>query len=68
MLTGRVFGADEAMRMGLVSRVVAPEMLLESALETARAIRENSEYGVWMTKKGTLGECGRAESSTRHGA
>jgi enoyl-CoA hydratase len=52
MLTGRVFGADEAMRMGLVSRVVAPEMLLESALETARAIRENSEYGVWMTKKG----------------
>lgn len=52
MLTGRVFGADEALRIGLVSRVVAPEMLLESALETARAIRENSEYGVWMTKKG----------------
>ncbi|MCG3170154.1 MAG: putative enoyl-CoA hydratase echA12 [Pseudomonadales bacterium] len=52
MLTGRVFGVEEASRIGLVSRVVAPEMLLESALETARAIRENSEYGVWMTKKG----------------
>ena len=38
--------------MGLVSRVVAPEMRLESALEVARAIAENSEYGVWMTKKG----------------
>ena len=34
--------------MGLVSRVVAPEMRLESALEVARAIAENSEYGVWM--------------------
>lgn len=52
MLTGRVFDAAEAARIGLVTRVVAPEMLLESALDTARAIRENSEYGVWMTKKG----------------
>ena len=52
MLTGRVFGAAEAARMNLVSRVVAPEMLLESAREVARAIAANSEYGVWMTKKG----------------
>ena len=52
MLTGRVFGAAEAARMNLVSRVVAPEMLLESAREMARAITANSEYGVWMTKKG----------------
>lgn len=52
MLTGRVFDADEALRIGLVTRVTAPEMLLESAFETARTIRDNSEYGVWMTKKG----------------
>jgi enoyl-CoA hydratase len=52
MLTGRVFDAAEAERMRLVSRVVAPEQLRDSALEMARAIAANSEYGVWMTKKG----------------
>ena len=52
MLTGRIFRADEARTMQLVSRVVALEDLATAALETARAIAENSEYGVWMTKKG----------------
>ena len=52
MLTGRIFKADEAREIRLVSRVVAPEALEDTALETARAIAENSEYGVWMTKKG----------------
>lgn len=52
MLTGRIFKADEAREMRLVSRVVAPEELEGAALEMARAIAENSEYGVWMTKKG----------------
>lgn len=52
MLTGRVFDAEEARDMKLVSRVVEPEALLEAALTTARAIAANAEYGVWMTKKG----------------
>ncbi|HUH39207.1 MAG TPA: enoyl-CoA hydratase-related protein [Spongiibacteraceae bacterium] len=52
MLTGRVFDADEARQMQLVSRLVAPEQLADTALELARAIAANSEYGVWMTKKG----------------
>jgi enoyl-CoA hydratase len=52
MLTGRVFGAQEAAEMRLVSRVVAPEMLGETAMQLAREIAANSEYGVWMTKKG----------------
>lgn len=52
MLTGRIFKADEARDIRLVSRVVAPDDLAGAALETARAIVENSEYGVWMTKKG----------------
>lgn len=51
MLTGRIFQADEAREIRLVSRVVAPESLDEAARATARAIAENSEYGVWMTKK-----------------
>lgn len=52
MLTGRIIDAAEAREIRLVSRVVAPEMLGETALQAAQAIRENSEYGVWMTKKG----------------
>jgi enoyl-CoA hydratase/carnithine racemase len=40
--TGRVFGADEALAGGLVSRVVAPEALMETALALAREIADNT--------------------------
>ena len=40
--TGRVFGADEALAGGLVSRVVAPEDLMPSALAIAREIADNT--------------------------
>lgn len=36
--TGRVFDAEEARSAGLVSRVVAPDELLETAMDMARAI------------------------------
>lgn len=36
--TGRVFDAEEASSAGLVSRVVAPDELLETAMDMARAI------------------------------
>lgn len=52
MLTGRNISAQEALGMQLVSRLVTADELASSALETARAIVSNSEYGVWMTKKG----------------
>ena len=52
MLTGRICDAAEARDIRLANRIVASELLAEAALEQARAIRENSEYGVWMTKKG----------------
>ena len=52
MLTGRVIDAQEAQQLGLISRVVAPESLMNEALATAKEIRSNSEYGVWMTRKG----------------
>lgn len=51
MLTGRIFLADEALDLRLVSRVVAPDELDSATLDMAQAIAENSEYGVWMTKK-----------------
>jgi enoyl-CoA hydratase len=52
MLTGRHFDAREAERIGMVHRVVPEDELLQAALETARLIADNSEYGVWMTKQG----------------
>jgi len=52
MLTGRHFDAEEALRIGLLHRVVEGDALLDSALETAALIAANNEYGVWMTKQG----------------
>jgi enoyl-CoA hydratase len=51
MLTGRVIDSAEALAIGLVVRVVPDDELLASALETARLIRANSPFGVWMTKE-----------------
>lgn len=51
MLTGRVFGADEADRLGLVTRVVDDDAVVDEALAVAEAIAANSPMGVWMTKE-----------------
>ncbi|WP_345790517.1 enoyl-CoA hydratase/isomerase family protein [Aromatoleum petrolei] len=51
MLTGRPFDASEAERIGLVSRVVPDEMLLDTTMELATAIAANSAFGVRMTKQ-----------------
>ena len=52
MLTGRMVGAAEAERIGLVSEVTAEGQLLSRALEIARSIAAHSAFGVWMTKRG----------------
>jgi enoyl-CoA hydratase len=51
ILTGRELDAAEAERMGLVSRVVADDSLLETALVLAEQICELSPHGVAMTKR-----------------
>jgi enoyl-CoA hydratase len=51
MLTGRIIDASEADHVGLVSRVVADDELLDAALETAGLIIANSPWGVRMTKE-----------------
>jgi enoyl-CoA hydratase len=51
MLTGRFVLADEAERIGLVSRVVPDGEVVDAALGIADQIAANSPFGVWMTKE-----------------
>jgi enoyl-CoA hydratase/carnithine racemase len=50
-LTGEAFGAEDALAMGLVSRVVAPEELLPAARIIADKIAANPPHAVRMTKR-----------------
>lgn len=51
LFTGRRIDAAEALRMGLVSRVVPDEEILDCAFEMAAAMCQYSPYGVQMTKQ-----------------
>jgi enoyl-CoA hydratase len=51
MLTGRVIDSAEADRIGLLTRLVPDDQLLDAALETAGLIAANSPWGVRMTKE-----------------
>jgi enoyl-CoA hydratase/carnithine racemase len=58
-LTGREVLADEALRLGLVSRVVSAEQLLPAAEETARLILANGQEAVRSAKETILELIGR---------
>ena len=51
MLTGRAADAQEALKVGLVSRVVADDEVMDTAMEIARGISRLSPHGVAMTKE-----------------
>lgn len=51
ILTGRHMDAHEAESCGLVSRVVAPDMLLDTAMEAAEKIGSLSHASVMMAKE-----------------
>ncbi|MGQ4601318.1 enoyl-CoA hydratase-related protein [Nocardia sp. R6R-6] len=51
LLTGESFDAETALRWGLVNRLVEHEDLLETALTTARRIRDNAPLAVQATKE-----------------
>ncbi len=60
-LTGRTFGAEEALQAGLVDDVVAPDALLSAALALADEIAENtSPVAVAITRQ-MLWRCGSAQ-------
>ena len=51
ILTGRPFGAEEALAWGIVNRLCEPGTVLEEVLETARAICANAPISVRQAKK-----------------
>ena len=51
LLTGRKIDAAEALRIGLVSKVVPDDALLDHALATAEEMCALSPFGVMMTKQ-----------------
>jgi enoyl-CoA hydratase len=51
MLTGRLFDAEEAARIGLVLESVPDDDLMARALDEAALVMENSPMGVHMTKE-----------------
>jgi methylglutaconyl-CoA hydratase len=51
LLTGRIFGADEALKLGLVNEIVALEQLMVRAQELAAQLLENSPASLQATKK-----------------
>jgi len=60
LLTGRIFGAEEAARMGLVSEVVPAENLMVRACQLAGLLMENSPASLRATKQ-LLTDHARAE-------
>src|SRR5580692_11123912 len=51
MLTGKIIGAEEAHRIGLVNEVVPAEKLIERARELASQLMENSPASLVCTKR-----------------
>ena len=51
LLTGRIFGSEEALRLGLVNEIVSPYHLLARAHELAHTLMENSAASLRATKQ-----------------
>jgi enoyl-CoA hydratase/carnithine racemase len=51
LLTGRVVGAEEAFRIGLLNRLVPSDRLMETAMETASLIANNDPNTVQLMRR-----------------
>ena len=69
-LSAETIDADEALRIGLVTKVTAPENLLDAAGDYARAIARHPRIGVERTKAGFHAslECAFAAATAREAA
>jgi enoyl-CoA hydratase len=52
MLTGRHFSGEEAERWGMLNALVPDGEETQAAIDLAAQVAANTEYGVWMTKRG----------------
>lgn len=64
LLTGRLFDAEEALRIGLITEIVPAETLLTRARELAAQLMENSPSSLRYTKR-LLSEAARAQLDTQ---
>ena len=60
LLTGRIFDAAEALKLGLINEIVPPEKLLDRARELAAQLAKNSPLSLFCTKR-LLTDHARAE-------
>ena len=60
ILTGRIFGADEALRIGLLTEIAPPEKLMQRTHELAAQLMECSPLSLLYTKR-LLSDHARAE-------
>ena len=51
VLTGRIMGAEEALRHGVISRIVSADELEDTALEMARGIANSPAFTVKMARR-----------------
>jgi enoyl-CoA hydratase len=51
LYTGKIIGAEEACRIGLANEVVAPDALMDTAMEMATMIAKNAQIAVQQIKK-----------------
>jgi len=64
LLTGKIIGAEEAYRMGLINEIVPAKRLLERARELAMQLMENSPASLACTKR-LLSDHARRELDTQ---
>lgn len=68
LFTGRTFGAEEALGLGMIDRLVAPEKLDETVAAYAAQLAENSQYSLRAGKRmiqATLGGAAEETPDTR---
>lgn len=66
LFTGRQVGAEEALRLRLVDRVVGPTMTIDTALALAREIAANAPLAVRAVKQAVEDSHGLSVEAARH--